>query len=360
MISGALPALPGAANCVRLGNVQPGEEVLILAEPGTDRVVIEALSICARLAGARVNVLFKEPSPVNEPLSPVLGAAIRAADILFNLSYPTSHSHAGFLASFDHGTRSLTVRPDAAVLASPAAMFPLELFFELGKRSQALVRGAASVRVSDERGTDFRVSPIPGSVGAYIGALPYEPGLAVPGYIGTFPPGTTVWGDLNYSANGTLVLDAVYQYVAPSEPVTWTVTEGWVTSIAGGPEADEVSALVAPHRNGNRFAECGFGLNPKIATPHSVPSGTAGSAAVLSWTRRAGTFFVGMGGNTLMGGRDRSNVLPVYGLIRRPTVTVGDVVIIRDGRFTWLDDPDADLLAHADRVGGAHWLQAER
>jgi 2,5-dihydroxypyridine 5,6-dioxygenase len=343
-LSGLLPLAAGADNCVRFANVAAGEQVLLLADPSTPQVVIDALATASASRGAAVSVLVKEPTPLGAPLAAPVAAAMKAADMVFDLGYPTVHSEAGFLASFDHGTRNLIVRPDPGALADEAARWSIERFYELGKRTQALVREQRTVRLTDPNGSDFTMTVPPGAVGAYIGPVPYEPGPAVPGYIGTFPPGTTVWGDLGCTANGRLVVDAAYHYPRLSGPVAFTIEDGWVTAIDGGDEASVIWGLTAGLENANRLAECGFGLNPSVnpALPQAT-SAAAAASSVLAWTRKAGAFFFGMGGNTLMGGTHRSALVPVYAIITRPTLTIGDQLVIEDGRF----DPDGALGAAA-------------
>lgn len=332
----------GADNCVRFANVTAGEQVLLLAEPSTSQLVIDALAIASASRGAAVSVLVKEPAPLGTPLAPPVAAAMKAADMVFDLGYPTVHSEAGFLASFDFGTRNLIVRPDPAALADDAARWAIERFYEIGKRTQALVRAARTVRLTDPNGSDFTMTVPPGAVGAYIGPVPYEPGPAVPGYIGTFPPGTTVWGDLDCTANGRLVVDAAYHFPRLSRPLAFTIADGWVTGIEGGEEASVIWGLTSGLENANRLAECGFGLNPDVKqAPAQSVSAAAAASSVLAWTRKAGAFFFGMGGNTLMGGRHRSALVPVYAIVTRPTLTIGDQVVIADGRF----DPDGVLRA---------------
>jgi 2,5-dihydroxypyridine 5,6-dioxygenase len=354
----AAQLLDGARNCMRFGNVKPGEEMLILSEPSAELSVIDALRAAGIEVGARVSVLVKEASSISEPVSPIVAAALAAADMVWDLGYPTAHTQAGFIAAFDHGTRNLIVRPEAQVLASEAALLPPEIFFLLGKRSQALVREFPRVHVTDRKGTDFRIEPLPSAVGPYSGLLPYEPGWAVPGYMGTFPPGTTIWGDFNFSARGTVALDAAYHFLSPSEPIVWVIEGGWVVDVQGGPEADEIKSAIAGHKNANRVAELGFGLNPKVTLDAGAgESRAARSSNVLSWSRRAGTFFFGMGGNALMGGQERSTVVPIYGVLFEPTVTVGDTVLIDGGRLADISDPDDELLALCDQLGGRHWLR---
>ena len=351
-----IPALDeGARNCARFGNVRAGEEVAIIAEPGVDEAVVDALAIAMKDAGARVSILVKEPTGQAQPLSAVHAAVLRAADAVFELGVPSAHTEAGFLAGFDYGTRQLALRPSREVLASEAARFPVEIFYELGRRAQRLLRSERRIHVSDDRGTDLAMELEPGSVGGYIGPVPYEPGPAVPGYLGSFPPGSCVWGDVNYSITGRVAFDAVYEFPAPREAVVCEIDKGWMTSIDGGAEAEAIAALVFSTKNAHRVAECGFGLNPKV--PLTAPGvGEDPRATIVFWTRRAGTFFLGMGGDTLQGGKDASAMSPIYGFLRAPTVTVGDTVLMSGGRMAWLDQPDAALVALAESVGGEQWL----
>src|ERR1700722_6124127 len=217
---------PGAANCVRFGNVRAGESVLFLTEPGWNEEVIEAISFAAKSAGASVSVLVKEPRKSAEPLDPVVAAALKAADAVFDFGGPTSHSEAGFLASFDYGTRYLLVRPEPEALLAESALVPNELIYLLGSRAQKIVRENPALHVTDDKGSDFRIETVPGTIGAYIGSRPYESGPGGPGSIGPSPGATTVFGDLNYTGNGRLVLDAALTFDEPSEPISLTIKDG--------------------------------------------------------------------------------------------------------------------------------------
>ena len=244
------PALAeGARNCARFGNVRAGEEVAIVSEPGVDEAVVDALAVAMKDAGARVSILIKEATGQAQALSAVHAAVLRAADAVFELGVPSAHTEAGFLAGFDYGTRQLALRPNRQVLASQAAQFPVEIFYELGRRAQRLLRSERQIHVGDDRGTDLAMVIEPGSVGGYIGPVPYEPGPAVPGYLGSFPPGSCVWGDVNYSITGRVVLDAVYEFTAPREVVVCEIDKGWITSIHGGAEAEAIAELVFSTKN---------------------------------------------------------------------------------------------------------------
>jgi 2,5-dihydroxypyridine 5,6-dioxygenase len=144
----------------------------------------------------------------------------------------------------------------------------------------------------------------------------------------------------------------------PSEPIVFTVEDGWVTDISGGPEADLMRATAAPHRNANRLAECGFGLNTKVPLRVGASRLEAARAInIMSWTRRAGTFFVAMGGNQLLGGTDSSRATPQFGLIKAATITAGEETVVRDGRLVLAEEPDQELIEICEQVGGTRWLE---
>ena len=350
----------GARNCARFGNVQPGEEVLIVTVPGGDDAMVEAIREASEELGGRVATLATLPRAQGENLSAVHVAALMAADMVFELGPPSAHTAAGFLACFDYGTRQLALRPDRRLLASAAARFPAELFYELGRRTQALLRANRDLHLTCELGTDLRMTVTPGAIGGYIGPRPYEPGPAVPGYLGSFPPGSCVWGDVGYTATGRIVLDAAYRHPSPSQPITVTVERGWVTAIEGGPEADEIAEIVFGAANANRLAETGLGLNPMVDLEWDEHGAGDPRATIVFWTRRAGTFFIGIGGDTLQGGRDASTVSPVYGWIRRPSLRAASKQLLAGGRLSWLHPPDAELLEFAERHGGTRWLSEDR
>ena len=128
-------------------------------------------------------------------------------------------------------------------------------------------------------------------------------------------------------------------------------------SISGGPEADFMWETAKVHRNATRLAECGFGVNPKISLlPAQSRSATARAVNIMSWSRRAGTFFIAMGGNQLLGGTDASKATPQFGVLKRPTITAGDVTLVKDGRLVMADEPAAEIIELCEKFGGTRWL----
>ncbi len=330
--------LEGARNCVTFANIQQGEDVLILAESDVEFATIEALSLCCKERKANIFVLFKERAEFGAEISPVIGEALKAADTVFDLGYPLAHTKAGVIANMDFGTKIIMVRPDAEVFATEAAKFPLDLWYEMGRLMHQKIRGNPILKIVDDKGTNFSIDIDPRCVGGFIGSVPLEPGIAVPGYLGPFPPGTTLWGDLKYTATGVLFLDGAYSFGRISEPIKWTVKNGWVTDFEGY-GANTFKDLVRRSKNANRFGKMGFGMNPKVIPDFEGPTPQLRAAKLFYSTRRAGTFFCSMGSDALMGGKDWSPQVPIYAILLKPTVFLGDEIFIENGHLEILDDP---------------------
>lgn len=337
-INKILNYLTGARNCVKFANVQQGENVLILAEPDAEFETIEALSLCCKERDADVFVLFKEGAEFGKDISPVIAESLKASDTVFDLGYPVAHTKAGVIANMDFGTKIIMVRPDAEVFATEAAKFPLDLWYAMGKLMHRKIRETPHLRIIDKKGTNFTMEIDPRCVGGFIGPVPLEPGIAVPGYVGPFPPGTTLWGDMKYSANGVLFLDGAYNFGKIPEPIRWTVKNGWVTDFQGY-GASTFLELVRRSKNANRFGKMGFGMNPKVIADFDSPTPGLRAAKLFYSTRRSGTFFCSMGSDALMGGKDWSPQVPIYAILLQPTVFLCEEIFIENGYLKILDDP---------------------
>jgi leucyl aminopeptidase (aminopeptidase T) len=333
-----LPYVEGARNCIRFANVQEREEVLILAEPDAELAAIEVISLCCRENEANVLVLYKEKTEFGREISPVIAEAIKAADTVFDLGYPIAHTKAGVIANMDYGTKIIMVRSDAELFTTEAAKFPLDLWYTMGRLMHRRIRENPSLRITDSKGTDFRMEIDPRCVGGFIGPIPLEPGIAVPGYVGPFPPGTTLWGDMKYSANGEIFLDGAYDFGNIAEPIKWTIENGWVVDFQGY-GAKALSDLARRSQNANRFGKMGFGMNPKVIANFDAPSPQLRAARLFYSTRRAGTFFCSMGSDALMGGKDWSPQVPIYAILLEPTVFLDDEIFIENGHLRVLEDP---------------------
>ena len=359
------PYMAGGRNLMDLADVSRGEEVLLLVTQDTDAGVAELISHCAGERGAVVTRLFQYRGKGHEKLSPVLAKAMQGAGAVFDRGEPfVLHSAEGVVALLDYGMKYLVVPPTLEKFDSPAARFPVGLWFEISKRVQEIIRRNPEIRLTCPRGTDFRMRiSDPGDVGGFIGPVPFEAGHAVPGYIGIFPPGAVVWGDMAYSGNGTILVDGWYDYGRVDPPLAFEIKDGWVSEVSGNREvAEDVRRRMRGVKNAGRFAELIVGTNPKVEIDLPPANSPGVIGRVLSSTRRAGTVKFGIGGNTLLGGSDFS-FLAMYGINLHPELHTGGHVLIKDGRLSLLDEPEmreitaeygdpAELLSAAGEATG--------
>ncbi len=343
------PYMKGAEMAVECLGIDKGREVLFVITAKTDRNAVDAVVRASRAVGARVSILEVEETPPNQPYPRVCVEAARGVDIWCSMGGgPSSHHKDGFEITYDIGAQNVGI--ETRLLTSPAALYPLELWYELTRRVKRQIghkdikgRHIIEMKAVDDRGTDlhWRVR-YPEDIAAYIGAEPLEAGppVAEPKYRyrgrAGFPRGSCVMGDLMHSATGVLFADAAVPFAGwIKPPLKFTLKDGYVTEVEGGPEAKKLKDLWKPYPNANRLREIGFGTNPHTPLDFDGP--------FSSWiTRRAGTLFFGFGGDTGVGGTDPSSedLQTTFCLNLRPTVYADDKAITDNGRLTILDDPE--------------------
>lgn len=345
--------MEGANNAAKFLGITKECEVLLVTTARTERNAIDAVVYAAREIGAHVSILEVEEALPNLPFPRVCSEAARGADIYLEMGGGgTSHHLDGFKITYDIGASNVSVAAD--LLSHAAARYPLELWYELTRRVKRRIghadpegRHLVSFKVLDDRGSDLSVQAMyPEDIGAYIGVEPLVTGPAVdtPKYRyrgrGAFPPGSCVWGDLRHSATGVLVTDAAVPFGWLRPPLKLYFKEGFVQEVEGGPEAGRLKGLWKPYRNANRLREIGLGTNPHTPLDPTRPFG-------LSTTRRAGTLFFGLGGDTGVGGTDPSyeSLRTTFSLVLTPTVFADGELIVDKGRLTVLDDPELRELA---------------
>ncbi|MBI2882128.1 MAG: hypothetical protein HYY21_11080 [Candidatus Tectomicrobia bacterium] len=352
-----LDMMEGARNCVRgFACVKPGERVVLW----TDRSgqahpqVVEALGVAVEEAGAEA-VLLSSRSVVHrlkEPLQKPVLAAIREADVLLSLqrleNAATLHNDDVADIIFYTPTRNVAVislTPE--LLASDWARFPAELLFTIYKkvRRQALSSGTDVFRLTDAHGSDLT------------GRIGYRSGFKYvdPPKQWQFFPGGEMAELPDPPVHGTLVFEQLEGFEGfLKEPIRLTVEDQWVTRVEGGEEARWFEAQMKRYENGNFFCELAIGVNPKA--PVSIGLRTRGMDTIAH--RHSGTFHcaVGKWANPDVQVKSRWH-WDGGGL--RPTLTMGEVELIREGRLTALDDPEirgfASRYGHPDDVLAEVW-----
>lgn len=338
--------LPGVRNCVMgLADVQPGENVVIIAEETSDPVVVEAFrTVASMIDGVDVTTVYCKPfSPAGiDPDNPsdAVVQAYAAADTAFILSwYPDNHSRklpGAACKIYDTKSVSLYQLASFDMLSSPAARFPLPVMYLIMKKMRDMVAGKL-MRITDERGTDMLVRCPDNVLEIFGGIRGYPPRPLTKGRRAHFPPSTT--GFIPTEADGVFwpVESTIIGNIAGDVKVT--VEGGYMTNIEGGRAAEALlSFLNGPGTvpGPRRICECMWGLNPKIRL-------NSATATMIEKERLAGELHFGIA--TYKYGTSEAWGSHVDCYVAAPKIWIdGDLVFDR-GDFTVLQDPEVRELA---------------
>jgi leucyl aminopeptidase (aminopeptidase T) len=300
--------------------VQPGENVVITCDTAGDSRVVNAIAQAVYALGAHPVVVWYETQPdaQMEPPAPV-AAALAAADVWFEFGVQYILYTEARIAATKAGCRHACYGGmDVEMLVRTIGQVDYPVMTELGQKLRELCMAANEVRISDPNGTDLRcpVDPNPPV---------YLPGAGQPGQGFSRMLG----GQSGFSAqveqiNGTIVFDGALwppAEIGPLDaPVTLTVEDGYVTAIAGGPQARIFERWMArfDNRQMYRIAHLSFGFNPGV---------TRITGRIVEDERVFGCLDIGIGPQAL-GAPSHTD-----GIILRPSLVADGVEIEREGIY---------------------------
>lgn len=389
--------MAGAMNCMtNVAKVNPGEDVLIIADTTNDKDVVEAYKIAAEIVGGHVSVLTLKSAGAGASSDEITTNllcgfwpkiafhAMIGADLCINLTaftdihgiFGTGASHYGLTPADIYNkykTRMLSIAiPNKEGLASDWATYPQSLLRYLGyKAHQHLLNAAgnnmdrALVHITDPQGTDLsfegfqmctrreRVASekeLPHAFGTeMVGMLPHEP---------------------EANAEGVIVSNSIHTGWVPE--IKCTVNGGRAVKIEGGGDVGiiwgrdwekgkNISNKGRQARYGepkgpgiNWLEEMMYGVHPR-AFRVGYKYRYEGSETFHAWvggTRRSGVLHFGFGGGTDEWYRHRD--LEVF----FPTFTVNKETIINNGRLKILDD--SEVREEAAKYGDPDKLLTEK
>ena len=236
--------------------VKPGENVLVVSDPGTRRIG-EALRDSARDAGADAVLAIMEEREVDgtEP-PPTVAGALAACDVFIA---PTTRSISHTVArkrANEAGARGATM---PGVTEDMLARMMAGNFDEMATRSQqvaALLTEATEAHVTCPRGTDFTLD-LTGREGISDDGILTERGI-----FGNLPCGegfiAPLSGDGRIVVAGTLASAGI-----GDEPATLMVRAGQLTGAEGGRGPRFIELLRAHGEKGTNLAELGVGTNER-------------------------------------------------------------------------------------------------
>lgn len=300
--------------------VEPGEEVLIVAD-GRTVGIGRAFAAAAAAAGATTTtaVMPLLDSHGNEPPD-AIAAAMRSVDaVVTPTTHAITHTRARLDAA-DAGTRIAIIRGVTEDMLIEGAMTAdFEAVRARTGRLATMIDAAESARVTSAQGTDVTYSLAESSSWPLDGYYHEEYGFA------SLPPGEAPTAPTERTAEGTIVIDGAMDGVdAVDEPLRWTVEGGFVTDVAGGTAAAQLSRILETNgRNARNLAEFAVATNP---TARAV--GNPAEDKLV-----AGTVHFAVGDNESLGGSTRSDV-HLDGVVREPTVELDGERVVDAGTLT--------------------------
>jgi len=307
------PAVSTVVN--RCLTVRSGEDVLVVADPGT-RTIGEALTDEARTAGADVVLALMDEREVDgtEPPRAVAGALADCDVFIAPTTRSISHTVARKKAN-EAGARGATM---PGVTEDMLARMMAGDFDQMAKRSADVARlltGARDARITCPRGTDFTLD-LAGREGISDDGVLTEPGI-----FGNLPCGEGFIAPL--SGEGRIVVAGTLASVGIAEdPVTLTVGRGQLTAAEGGLGPRFIELLHAHGEKGTNLAELGVGTNERAQL----------TGQVLEDEKILGTVHVAFGASAGIGG---TVTVPIHldVVVLDPTLDVDGRRVLEGGRY---------------------------
>lgn len=312
----------GAQILVRTcARVRRGEDVVVVADTER-RPIADAIVEVASDEGARPSLVLPPRRSIDneEPAAPV-AAALAAADVVF-LPVTLAMAHtAAVRRAIAGGARVVSM-----TAFTPRMMREGGLFTDFAARrpicraTARLLTEGSVLRVTNPAGTEVTMS-LEGCTGNSHACIVDEPGFtAVPNIEANVAPARG-------SSEGVFVVDGSIPYYDVGvirEPVTFEISEGFVTAILGGEQAHQLDDLLAAQddRWVYNVAQFAFGLNPDCVDF---------TGEMLNDEGVNGTVHLGVGTSANLGG-DVQAKTHFDAIIRCPSVWIDGQPVVVDGQ----------------------------
>jgi len=270
-----------------LGRVQPGENVLIVADTYTEQEVWTAFATAAAVLGARWTISLCGPwtdhmiesgkGTWHEKLTEPIWKAHEAADVvvLTTLTWYANPKPKSVMERFRSGKlrgiggvcRSLRMLTGGGVDALLDKKIREEIFKRQNKIND-LIKSGKEIRISDKRGTDL-VSSLEGI--SRIELLPDQK-LGKEAVQNVYlPDGEVMWKPPEHKTEGVVVTDGPISFVReshgiygnfPFEPIKLVIKEGRIVDVEGGADGERIKWIHKHIPGSDLIDEVAVGLNP--------------------------------------------------------------------------------------------------
>lgn len=320
-------ALTRAADtvCKECMQIQRSENVLVITDPHTAEIGAALYEAAANISDRVLLVMMPTTHRHgDEPPAPVAELMRKQDVVLAPTRYSLTHTRARMQACRE-GTRIATM-PGIS----------LQMFTEGGMTTDfnAMQSAIAQLGKSLKRQRKVRVTTASGTDVTFEIGGRWELGdngiCNRPGQVTNLPAGKILAMPREGTMEGKIVIDGTWDAQLLDEPLTLRVEAGMVEKISGEGSDDvkamfvEASRKLKPHQQSNVWtvAEFGFGMNPRARLIGNV----------LEDEKVQGTCYFAFGDNTSLGGHASCGI-HVTGVLKEPTVTIGEIELLEEGEM---------------------------
>jgi len=308
--------------------LQPGEEVVIIADSYTDRLMLDALAGAIAGVGGEFTIVTQPARTRSEEIHKLTRSALNAyhgADVIIPATgscgvsqYAASSTIWPLLAEkkarvFTLSERSIEEMTEGAAAAD---------YYEVERTNLRLIeafRGADCVVIETELGTHLELS-VAGRAFDSLASFARKAGEE-----GGIPSGEVCTAPVLGTTNGVAVIDGPIGYVGPlQEPITLIAQDGqWVEVQGDSPQVDKIRNYFDTIENARNVAEFAIGTNPK-ARKNGVYS---------EEKKRLGTMHLAFGRSNKTGNWECEVWSQIHGdlVIYSPTIYADGKVVMEHG-----------------------------
>lgn len=323
MVTMKLLNMAFAANMVinQVLEVKKEETVLIITDTERPRTITEALAYSAESAGAQVTVMIMKPQKIGgeEPPAPV-AAAMTAAQVIINqATYSLTHTQATREA-MKNGARIANMRNfTEEMMVKGGVNADYNQVRRVSENLADLLSGADEIRLTTPEGTDLLMKSKGRKAIAQTGFVTKN------GMISGLPDGESTLAPLEGISEGVIVLPYIADELGLiTEPLRIEVSQGKITNITGGQQAQRLKALLEEHDEAgyNCASQFALGTNPACRI---VPN-------TREVSKKLGTAHIAIGDNISLAGKSKST-FHIDFVFLSPSVYLDGKCILKDGKY---------------------------
>ena len=312
-------------------DIRRGENVLVVCDPTTTEIGQALYEAASKISDRTLLIIMpKGRHHGEEPPRPVANLMRQQQVVLAPTKFSLTHTRARIQASKD-GARIATMPGMTVELFTEGGMSAdfskmRDLIADLG----GVLRRKREVHITSSGGTDVRFEVDWKKWNREDSGICNRPQMVT-----NLPAGKVFTSPRSGSMNGVIVIDGSCDADILSEPLTLTVEEGIVIDVKGGSAAANIRQSFGEVAKKLRsreqdllwtVAEAGFGVNPNARLLGNL----------LEDEKVLGTFYFSVGDSASLPSPATGKRLT--GVLRSPTVTIGEEIIIDEGRFLLFDE----------------------